>query len=405
MLEPNASYDLDEPQTLRSDLPPYGILVARSPDTNSTSSVGSYSLQISRSHSGDLVTGKQQNQSKVNGGLKSQPSPTGSDPSDASDLSCAVNQTAAASNTLGETESARKAKEHKGVPPAEDIGDYPCPPELSNNGAVCHARSAHVGTILPSPTGNLAVFSVSDLPPSRSDLPPTVSHLPPSRSDLLPSVSNLSSSVSDLPPALSGILPSVSDLSPSGHDLPPPSSVLPSIPSSVKFFSFVILHVQEDEEEAQRMCDILKKLIIGNGTTFCEGFEIAGRSPLTCLEDAVENSAYIVLLLTDRFQSKWGQFQTCAVLMNSIQDLNKCGTVIPLIPRFNSIILRDLPLHLRALTRLEESSTAFETRVKKTFKENVIKTQREEWERDQAIKASQKRLEDAERLSNALVEI
>ncbi|XP_073501234.1 uncharacterized protein [Phyllobates terribilis] len=408
MLEPGLSSDQDEPHTLRSDLLNNGILLPESPDP----SCASYSLQISRSHSAELVTGEHKSQCKTTSGLKSGLSPCGSSPSDASDRSCATNPTAAASSELGETESAAKEREGEGEAHAEEIRDSLCQP------VVCHACSSQMGTMSPGPPGISASDlptsaaglppsaaglppSVSDLPPSAVCLPPSAAGLPPSAAGLLPSFSDLPPSAAGLPPSAAGFLPSVSDLPPSAPGLPPSVSYLPS---SVKFFSFVILHVPEDEEEAQRVCTVLHDLKIGNGTTFCEGFEIAGRSPLRCLEDAVKNSAYIVLLLTDKFLSKWGEFQANVVLMNSIQDQNKCGTVIPLIPRFNPTI-RPMPLALSTLTRLEERSPLFDTRVKKTFKENVIKTQREEWQIEQAKRLSEKQLEDAARLSQALGEI
>ncbi|XP_069592182.1 uncharacterized protein C3orf18 homolog isoform X1 [Ranitomeya imitator] len=350
MLEPYPSSDIDEPHTLRSDLPINGIVLPESPDP-SPPSCASYSLQISDSHSAELVTGAHKSQCEANCGLKRDPSPCGSSPSDACELSCAANPTAAASKTFSETKSATEELEHERKARAEDIRDFLRPAALG------HTRGSHGGTVSPGPP---AGFSVSDLPPSVSDLPPSVSDL------------------SSFPPYL--------------------------LPSSVKFFSFVILHVPEDEEEAQRVCAVLHHLQIVNGTTFCEGFETAGQSPLRCLEDAVENSAYVVLLLTDNFVSRWGEFQTNVVLMNSIQDQKKGGTVIPLIPRFNPA-KRTMPLPLRALTRLEEKSALFKTKVQITFKEDEIKMQREEWEREQAKRWSEKQLEDATRLSRALAEI
>ncbi|XP_077133149.1 uncharacterized protein C3orf18 homolog isoform X1 [Ranitomeya variabilis] len=350
MLEPYPSCDMDEPHTLRSDLPINGIVLPESPDP-SPPSCASYSLQISDSYSAELVTGAHKSQCEANGGLKRDPAPCGSSPSDASDLSCAANPTAAASKTFSETKGPTEELEHEGEARAEDIRDSLRPAGLG------HTRESHGGTMSPGPP---AGFSVSDLPPSVSDLPPSVSDLPSFPTYLLP--------------------------------------------SSVKFFSFVILHVPGDEDEAQRVCAVLHRLQIMNGTTFCEGFETAGQSPLRCLEDAVENSAYVVLLLTDNFKSRWGEFKTNVVLMNSIQDQNKCGTVIPLIPRFNPAKWT-MPLYLRSLTRLEEKSAHFKTNVQVTFKENVIKTQREKWEREQAKRLSEKQLEDAMRLSRALEEI
>lgn len=186
---------------------------------------------------------------------------------------------------------------------------------------------------------------------------------------------------------------------------PPPapsiSAPLSDLPTSSKFYSFVILHVPEDREEAMRACEILHGLEIGEGTTFCEGFETAGVSPLRCLEDAVENSAYIVLLLTSGFLSKWGEFQTNTVLMNSIEDGNKSGSVIPFIPESRPPVGK-IPLAVRALIPLYEASGLFQTRVRNTFKRETIQRQRERWIREQELQALQRSVEDARELAGDL---
>ncbi|XP_063770959.1 TIR domain-containing adapter molecule 1 [Pseudophryne corroboree] len=174
----------------------------------------------------------------------------------------------------------------------------------------------------------------------------------------------------------------------------PVCSAITDIPSDLKFYSFVILHVPEDQEVASRVCHVLQELVSGEGTTFCEGFETPGLSPITCLEDAVENSAYIILLLTNGFFSKWGQFQTNAVLMNSIGDGNKYGSVIPFYPTLNSAVVKP-PLCLRSLSSLNEDSPSFHHKVRKTFKKDVIKRELKQWEiqqRDKLIKKHEEEL-------------
>ncbi|KAM4052735.1 uncharacterized protein ACNLHF_003648 isoform 1-T2 [Anomaloglossus baeobatrachus] len=174
----------------------------------------------------------------------------------------------------------------------------------------------------------------------------------------------------------------------------------PSFFSDTKFFSFVILHVQEDQNEAVRVCELLNNLEIGEGTTFCKGFETAGLSPLKCLEDSVENSAYIVLLLTTGFLCKWGEFQTNTVLMNSIEDVSKSGTIIPFIPKLKTLIGK-IPLTLKSLIPLNENSHLFETQVRNTFKLDVIRRQQKCWQREQHLRALQRNLEEAKEASHA----
>ncbi|XP_068127281.1 TIR domain-containing adapter molecule 1-like [Hyperolius riggenbachi] len=179
------------------------------------------------------------------------------------------------------------------------------------------------------------------------------------------------------------------------------SSFILSSTSQVEFFSFVILHVPDDLEVACRVCTFLQKLGIGKGITFCEGFETPGVSPLTCLENAVENSAYIILLITDAFLCNWGLFQTNTVLMNSIENEEKIGTVIPFLPKECAPVEKwKLPLCLRSLLPLEEHSSLFTRKVQMTFKNDFIARQRVQWKNKQKVTLQRCLKESHEKYNN-----
>ncbi|XP_040178305.1 TIR domain-containing adapter molecule 1-like [Rana temporaria] len=159
--------------------------------------------------------------------------------------------------------------------------------------------------------------------------------------------------------------------------------VLPSssVYSSDQFFSFVIFHAPEDQEIACRVCNVLEHHVVGKGTTFCEGFETPGVNPLMCLENAVENSAYIVLLLTNAFlKATWTHFQSATVMMNSIYNPDKLWSIIPFYPKLNKPNGK-IPIWIKNLIPLDESSCIFETKVRNTFKKEEIKKRNTLWEK------------------------
>ncbi|XP_043909718.1 TIR domain-containing adapter molecule 1 [Protopterus annectens] len=174
------------------------------------------------------------------------------------------------------------------------------------------------------------------------------------------------------------------------QDTCPPSLISHSA-SSVNcintFFSFVILHHPEDEETAVRVCRTLEELGIKGGTTFCEEFSVPGHSPLTCIQDAVDNSAFTVLLLTRLFASRWEEYQTNIVLLNSIEKQHRYNTVIPFLPKDNPLPRREMPLHLKSLVPLDESSTLFSKKACNTFSHQKIAINREVWIKEQHSKS------------------
>ncbi|KFR04834.1 TIR domain-containing adapter molecule 1, partial [Nipponia nippon] len=196
------------------------------------------------------------------------------------------------------------------------------------------------------------------------------------------------SSSSTLPPPPQGV-PSSFSYPPPLHGSPSPAwppplqtveSVPTSEPDSGKFFTFVVLHASEDEIIAHRVKDLLEKMGVPNGATLCEDFSIAGRSHLTCFQDAMENSAFIILLLTKNFLCNLCMFQTNTALMESILKPSKRDSVIPFVPKENPLERSQLPSTLGGLMPLDENSPGFSRIVQNTFTTSRINQRKAMWE-------------------------
>ncbi|XP_061211767.1 TIR domain-containing adapter molecule 1 [Neopsephotus bourkii] len=147
-----------------------------------------------------------------------------------------------------------------------------------------------------------------------------------------------------------------------------------------KFFTFVVLHASEDEPVARRVKDLLENMGVPNGATLCENFAIAGRSHMTCFQDAMENSAFIILLLTKNFPCDLCMFQTNTVLMESIMNPSKSDSVIPFIPQENPLEWSQIPAVLGGLTPLDEKSPGFSRTVQNTFTTSRINEKKDSWD-------------------------
>ncbi|KAK5859890.1 hypothetical protein PBY51_021409 [Eleginops maclovinus] len=158
------------------------------------------------------------------------------------------------------------------------------------------------------------------------------------------------------------------------------------------FYSFVIFHAAEDADMAESMKEKLEKVIDIEGATFSGDFAIPGMSTLRSVEDAINNSAYTVLLLTRNFNNRMQMMETDSALVNSIKKKHKDGTVIPLLPRENSMPKDSLPLVLQTINTLEENRS-FDRKLRKVFSPGRIKNQREIWIADQKVKMQMKRQE------------
>nr|XP_010298283.1 PREDICTED: TIR domain-containing adapter molecule 1 [Balearica regulorum gibbericeps] len=165
---------------------------------------------------------------------------------------------------------------------------------------------------------------------------------------------------------------------------PPPPQAVKAMPTSEpdggRFFTFVVLHASEDETVAHRVKDLLENMGVPNGATFCEDFFIAGRSRLTCFQDAMENSAFIILLLTKNFPCNLFMFQTNTALMESILKPSKRDSVIPFVPKENPLERSQIPSMLGGLTPLDENSPGFSRTVQNTFTTSRINERKAMWD-------------------------
>ncbi|XP_044302004.1 TIR domain-containing adapter molecule 2 [Varanus komodoensis] len=145
------------------------------------------------------------------------------------------------------------------------------------------------------------------------------------------------------------------------------------------FYRFVILHADDDVAEAVRVQDLLEnRFCIKPGIIFAE--MPSGRHLLENLNDAMNGSAWIIILLTENFLSElWCQFQSYTSLFGALTIPHKCSMVIPMRPRNNPLPWERTPLILQAINALQEDSPGFAEQVKKTFQESRYKQQQAVW--------------------------
>ncbi|NWS89402.1 TCAM1 protein, partial [Toxostoma redivivum] len=178
------------------------------------------------------------------------------------------------------------------------------------------------------------------------------------------------------------------------HSYPSPASPAfqdPAVdPSEPEFFTFVVLHASEDELVAHRVKNLLEGMGVPNGATISEEFFIPGCSHMTCFQEAMENSAFMILLLTKNFPCKLCLFQTDTALMQSILDPSKQDSVIPFLPKANALECSQMPRMLSALVTLKESSPLFSRNVHKTFSPKRIKEKKAQWLQRRKFQAQQK---------------
>ncbi|XP_072338861.1 TIR domain-containing adapter molecule 1 [Scyliorhinus torazame] len=164
-----------------------------------------------------------------------------------------------------------------------------------------------------------------------------------------------------------------------------------------KFYPFVVFHAPEDVEIAESVQVRLESLVNMEGATFFEEFSLPGRSPIKCIEDAVNNSAFTILLLTNSFKNRWDEYKTNIVLINSINNEYKYNTVIPMLPQKSRMPSEDIPFALSAINRLDENSRHFERHVRKTFTREVLEKHKKIWLEEQTQKQYQERLSQTQR--------
>ncbi|XP_061694679.1 TIR domain-containing adapter molecule 1 [Syngnathoides biaculeatus] len=147
------------------------------------------------------------------------------------------------------------------------------------------------------------------------------------------------------------------------------------------FYSFVILHAPEDGELADSMKEKLESILCTEGAIFDE-FAVPGKSAIRCIEEAINNSAFTVLLLTKNFNTRMLEVKTNSALINAIKNQHKYNTVIPLLPRENPMPREHIPMVLQTIVPLQENKS-FETKIKKAFSPAKINRQRSIWWQEQ----------------------
>ncbi|KAJ1208002.1 hypothetical protein NDU88_003392 [Pleurodeles waltl] len=148
------------------------------------------------------------------------------------------------------------------------------------------------------------------------------------------------------------------------------------------FYKFVILHSESDIEEAIRI-----QLMLQNQFHIVPGIILAempcGRHRLQTLEDAVNGSAWTIILLTENLlKETWCEYQSYTCLMNSINKQHKYNSVIPLRPANNGLSRAKTPFVLQAINALEEGAPAFAQQVENIFRETVYEKQKELWKKE-----------------------
>ncbi|CAH7017039.1 Ticam2 [Phodopus roborovskii] len=155
------------------------------------------------------------------------------------------------------------------------------------------------------------------------------------------------------------------------------------------FLKFVILHAQDDIDEALRVQNLLQNDFgIRPGMIFAE--MPCGRLHLQNLDDAVNGSAWTILLLTENFlRDTWCNFQFYTSLMNSVNRQHKYNSVIPMRPLNSPLPRERTPLALQTINALEEESRGFSTQVERIFQESVYERQQAIWKEARNVMRAQ----------------
>ncbi|XP_072453199.1 TIR domain-containing adapter molecule 2 [Notamacropus eugenii] len=145
------------------------------------------------------------------------------------------------------------------------------------------------------------------------------------------------------------------------------------------FFKFVILHAEDDTDEALRVQEMLQNQFgIKPGIIYAE--MPCGKQHLQNLDDAVNGSAWTIFLLTENFlRDTWCNFQFYTSLMNSINRQHKYNSVIPMRPLNNPLPRDRTPFALQTINALEEKSWGFHKQVEKIFQDSVYEKQKAIW--------------------------
>ncbi|XP_037361028.1 TIR domain-containing adapter molecule 1 [Talpa occidentalis] len=274
------------------------------------------------------------------------------------------------------------------VPPDASLVGLPYPseaPERSPHYSVECTEVPVAPKSLPSPPRSAR--SVTDQTPlqlpEEDTTPPTAQPCP--SAPLAPQTS---------PPCPSPSAPSSAHPG-SSRPCPPPSKV--ELPEQ-KFYNFVVLHARADEHVALRVKEKLEGLGVSDGATFCEEFQVPGRGELHCLQDALDHSAFTILLLTPNFDCRLSLYQVNQSVMSSLRRHDWQDSVIPFLPEETSQdqLSPETSSLLNSMVWLDESSPVFGRKVANTFKSQKLQLRRDLWRKEQdtrALREQQQRLE------------
>uniref|UniRef100_A0A8C9MW61 TIR domain-containing adapter molecule 1 n=1 Tax=Serinus canaria TaxID=9135 RepID=A0A8C9MW61_SERCA len=271
-------------------------------------------------------------------------------------------QSSDVSSTVTEPHTPREKQDEKQL--SADVPDSRA--AVGTAPALGSIQNPYIPAGIPCNTARASISTCS-LPP------PTYSF-----SSTLPPLQQSPSKLSNPPPLHS---------SPSPARPPAPPATDPSEPDGAKFFTFVVLHASEDEIVAHQVKDLLESMGVSNGATLSEDFFIAGRSHMICFQEAMENSAFVILLLTKNFPCNLCLYQTDTALMQSIMDPSKQDSVIPFLPKANALESSQIPRMLSALVTLNESSPLFSKNVQKTFNPKKIMEKKAMWDQRRKLQA------------------
>lgn len=166
------------------------------------------------------------------------------------------------------------------------------------------------------------------------------------------------------------------------------------------FYAFVIMHAPEDADVADEVREKMEKIIDCKGATFSDDFQMPGKSTLRCVEDAINNTAFTILLLTRNFTTRMLELETNSALINSLNNKHKWNTVIPLLPLHNCMPKQDIPLVLQTIVPLQENKN-FEKKILKSISLVKVKRQEKIWkevQRGKIQKARQQQLKHQKQL-------
>ncbi|XP_049644266.1 TIR domain-containing adapter molecule 1 [Suncus etruscus] len=314
----------------------------------------------------------------------------------------------------GPTQDGGQVPEEMSWPPSSEPSSPPQPapqlpveaPDVSPTVPPEPPVPAHAESSWPSPVQCTEEPGWAHQAPTGSKQPPTGSEQPPTGSvnispdpdqkfGLSPKGETWTSSATPGAPQTSS--PPPSRETPSGVH-PFPLTPSPSLPTSAaaleqKFYNFVVLHTQADERVALRVRQHLEDLGVPDGATFCEDFQLPGRGELSCLQDAIDHSAFTVLLLTPSFNCRLSLHQVNRAVMGSLSRRGWHDSVVPFLPLESSLeqLGPDTAALLAGMVWLEERSPVFDRKVARTFKPQLLLARRAEWRKEQEARALRER--------------